>query len=161
MSARAAASHGYLVRHAKAGARERWPGPDQLRPLTGAGERQAERLHRALSAEGVGGARELRTSPYVRCRQTLEPLAAALRLPLVDDPRLAEGGSAGDVLALLAGGVTMVLCSHGDVIYEVLSVLEGMGLLGGTEARMEKGSTWVLRLIAGEVVGAHYVAPPG
>ena len=77
-----------LLRHAAAGDREHWDGDDFHRPLDARGRRQ--------SAELVGllrpfGARRVVSSPYVRCVQTVEPLAAALGLPLELDERLAEG----------------------------------------------------------------------
>ena len=44
----------HLVRHAHAGDAERWEGPDELRPLTAKGRRQAERLGASWSAPASG-----------------------------------------------------------------------------------------------------------
>ena len=56
-----------------------------------------------------------------------------------------------------AGGV---LCSHGDVITELLSRLERSGVDLGNDPRCEKGSVWALELDGEEVVTARYLPPP-
>jgi phosphohistidine phosphatase SixA len=78
--------------------------------------------------------RRVLTSPYVRCRQTVEPLARSLGLPVEERSELAEGATAEDALGLVRSldSETAVLCTHGDVVGEVL----------GEETK--KGSTWVL-----------------
>lgn len=139
-----------LLRHATAGHRK--PGvdtaEDQQRPLDERGLRQAGALP-ALYA-GFGIARVL-TSPYVRCRQSVEPLAAALGLPVEERGELAEGADDAEPRALVAevGPTVAVLCSHGDIL----------GLLLGEEP--EKGSTWVVE--AGPDGALHrraYLPPP-
>ena len=85
-----------LVRHAEAGDRHHWDGPDEQRPLSQEGRAQAEALPETLAEFGV--ARVL-SSPYLRCTQTVEPLAAALRLPVEPSDDLAEG--AGSVALLV------------------------------------------------------------
>ena len=78
----------FVVRHAKAGSRHEWDGDDDTeRPLTKPGRRQAAALAARLAGEQVTG---LWSSPYVRCVQTIEPLAEVLGLDIVTDPRLAE-----------------------------------------------------------------------
>jgi phosphohistidine phosphatase SixA len=122
-----------LLRHATAGHRNPRVGEaeDRLRPLDERGFRQANALPGLYSGYGV---QRLFTSPYVRCRQSLEPLAAALGLPVEDRLELAEGVDEAEARALVGGlaEVTAVLCTHGDVL----------GLLLGEEP--EKGSTWVV-----------------
>ncbi len=118
-----------LLRHATAGKAGTGP-EDQLRPLDERGRRQAEALVGTLADRDV---RRVLTSPYVRCRQTVEPLAGSLGLPVEERSELAEGSPAEDVLALVGSlDETAVLCTHGDVVIELL----------GEEAK--KGSTWVL-----------------
>src|SRR4249919_144735 len=87
----------YLVRHAKAGSRRDWPADDDLRPLSPAGQRQAVRIGEALADVG---ATRIVSSPFVRCRQTLDPLAQRLRLPLELSDALAEGAPLTDTLRL-------------------------------------------------------------
>src|SRR3984893_7464329 len=78
----------YLVRHAKAGSRRDWEGPDECRPLTAAGRLQAAAIAERLRARPVT---RLLSSPYLRCVQTLEPLAKELGLVVECDDDLAEG----------------------------------------------------------------------
>ena len=122
-----------LVRHATAGHRVEGTDDqdDQLRPLDDRGRRQAEGLVDALADYDI---RHVLTSPAVRCRQTVEPLAGSLGLPVVERQELAEGSTVEDVLGLVSSldGETAVLCTHGDVVGELL----------GEESK--KGSTWVL-----------------
>ena len=51
----------YLLRHAHAGNWETWDGPDEDRPLSDKGERQADRLGRFLA--GVGFEPDAMKSP--------------------------------------------------------------------------------------------------
>ena len=112
----------YLVRHAKAGSRRDWSADDDLRPLSPVGHRQAERIADALADVG---ATRIVSSPFVRCRQTLDPLAQRLRLPLELSDALAEGASLTDTLRLSRRwpAETAVLCTHGDVVGNVIDHL--------------------------------------
>jgi 8-oxo-dGTP diphosphatase len=147
-----------VVRHAKAGDRQAWTQPDHLRPLTAKGLAQADALVETLA--GFAIARVL-TSPYARCVETVAPLAATRGLPAEACDDLAEGaGTAALALVgtLAAGPATsadVVLCTHGDVLFELL---DGLGLR--TDVPMKKGSTWVLRVAGGRVVDASYLPPP-
>jgi phosphohistidine phosphatase SixA len=137
-----------LVRHATAGDRSRWHADDRLRPLDTRGRRQAEALPQALSGLPIG---RILTSPYVRCVQTVEPLAAALGIEIEETAVLAEGSARAEVLPLLstvAGGTA--LCSHGDVCHE---------LVGGR--RTPKGSAWVLDVGARGIVPVRHIPAPG
>ena len=81
----------FVVRHAKAGSRHDWAGDDDTqRPLTKPGRRQAAALAERLAGEPISG---LWSSPYLRCVQTIEPLAAARGLAIVAEPRIAEGAA--------------------------------------------------------------------
>ena len=85
----------YVVRHAKAGDRGEWEGDDRLRPLTKSGDRQAEALAAWLKKEPIDA---VLSSGYLRCVQTLEPLAAQRKLPIEPRKDLEEGagGDRGD-----------------------------------------------------------------
>jgi len=104
-----------LLRHAAAGDREHWHGDDLHRPLDARGRREAELLVALLRPFGV---RRVVSSPYVRCVQTVEPLAAALGVPLELDDRLAEGEGAAASDLIHEDGV--VSCTHGDVVRELV-----------------------------------------
>lgn len=123
----------FLVRHARAGDRDRWTGDDRLRPIDGRGRRQADAVAAPLAGYPVT---RLVSSPYVRCVQTLDPLATRLSLPVEPDPALAEGESPEAALGLIArlGPGPVVLCTHGDV----------MEALVGEGAPKKKGATWLL-----------------
>ena len=148
----------YLVRHAKAGSRHAWSGPDDQRPLTKPGRRQADALSDLLADRGVT---RLVSSPYVRCRQTVEPLGQRLRLPVDLADELAEGTPLHEARRLIEKCThePTVLCTHGDVIGELLESLAGTGLIG-PERRLEKGSTWVFEYQGDEITDARYLAPP-
>lgn len=131
----------YLVRHAKAGARGYGPA-DRDRGLTTAGWDQAQSLARWLGGAPVT---RLLSSPYLRCRQTLEPLAEATGLAVESVEWLSEGMMFDVVLDRLADVAEgTVLCSHGDVIPEVIGALIRRGTVTLGEPRWEKGSAWVL-----------------
>jgi 8-oxo-dGTP diphosphatase len=149
----------FLVRHAKAGSRSRWDGPDELRPLSQAGRRQAEALADQFPDRGVT---RIVASPFVRCRQTVEPLAYRLGLPVEPSPSLAEGTPLAEALRLVekVADQPTVLCTHGDVVEELLDHLRRVGVLHG-QPDFEKGSTWVLETDdGGGVVSAAYLPPP-
>jgi 8-oxo-dGTP diphosphatase len=133
----------YIVRHAKAGSRERWDGDDVERPLTKNGLAQAA----ALSARLEGSATPtLLSSPYVRCVQTLEPLAVALGGKVVADDRLTEGAPFEPALELVLSTPSgSVLCSHGDLIPDVIGALHRRGAHITTDADWRKCSVWVLQ----------------
>ncbi len=144
-----------LIRHAKAGDRARWEGDDRLRPLTGSGRRQAEALVEQLCDQPVG---RILSSPYVRCIQTVEPLAAARGLRVEPTADLAEGAGIGPLRRLLAEVGNAALCSHGDVIQEFVEWMHHRGV--AVDGGLAKGSTWVLDAVHGEVVAARHLPPP-
>lgn len=148
----------YLVRHAKAGSRSDWDGDDTVRPLSKKGWRQAEALSTRLAPLGVTS---LRTSPYLRCRQTLEPLGRVLGLDVVDEPALTEGGTFEPVLDLLVRAPDgAVLCSHGDIIPDTMAALVRRGCELRSEPDWRKASVWVLERGAGGIESAVVWAPP-
>ena len=149
----------YVVRHAKAGDRADWEGDDRLRPLTKSGRRQAEELAAWLKKEPIDA---ILSSPYVRCKQTLEPLAQQRKLPIEPRKDLEEGSGGESILRMVQEfkGRNVVLCTHGDLVEEFLEQLIQKGLVPKGRANMEKGSTWVVEETAGKITGARYVAAP-
>jgi 8-oxo-(d)GTP phosphatase len=136
-----------LVRHAAAGQRKQWEGDDRLRPLDERGREQAARIADVLSGFAV---ERIYSSPYVRCRETVAPLAGRLGLRIEDRDELAEGAGRPAAVALVkeVDPTPAVLCTHGDVVLALL----------GDES--EKGSTWVLEVVDGRVMRREYLPPP-
>ena len=147
-----------LVRHAEAGERAEWPGADRDRPLTDAGRAQAERLAALLDRHPVD---RVLTSGYVRCVETLAPLAARRHVSPEPVGWLEEGADPAEALTALLGGGCVVACSHGDVVSGILFELADRGIALGSTPRMQKGSAWVLEVEEGRVSSARYLAPPG
>jgi phosphohistidine phosphatase SixA len=127
-----------LVRHARAGDREAWEGDDRLRPLDRKGWKQAQGLVELLAGYPL---ERLLSSPSLRCTQTLESLASARGLEIEEVEELDEGSTRDEVVHLLAsaGSDRVAICTHGDVVVE---------LIGDT---MKKGAVEVLELEDGQV----------
>jgi 8-oxo-dGTP diphosphatase len=148
----------FVVRHAKAGDREKWTDPDELRPLTKPGRRQAEGLVDLLAGDRIT---KVVSSPYVRCVQTVEPLAKSRDLPVELDDALAEGARLEDVHALIERvGDGAVLCTHGDVFWDLIGDLARRGVSGADPDLMKKGATWVLEGDDAAFSRATYLPPP-
>lgn len=150
----------YLVRHAVAVGRSEWDGPDSQRPLTRKGERQALGLMELLMRDGVD-VRRVTSSPAVRCRDSVSPLAEKLGVAVEDRLELAEGADAEAALGLLrelaSAPGDAVACTHGDLIPEVLRRLSREGLQWDGELRFAKGSTWVLEVDGDRFTEGRYV----
>ena len=149
----------YLLRHAKAGERRLWDGEDLNRPLSTKGWKQSELLAKRLAALDVS---TLHSSPYIRCIQTLEPLAALLGRSIAIESRLCEEEPFEPVLDLLAEvPAGAVMSSHGDIIPATLMALERRGLEIRTPPDFRKAAVWVLkRNRHGAIVTATAWPPP-
>jgi 8-oxo-dGTP diphosphatase len=149
----------YVVRHAKAGTRERWTGPDELRPITPRGRRQARRLVERF--HGVEVARIV-SSPAVRCVQSVEPLAAARALEIETAPELAEGVDLAVALAFVRtlDPVPTVLGGHGREIEAMVRAFEAQGAEMTSSRGLAKGSVWVFERANDRVVSGHYLPAP-
>lgn len=152
----------YLIRHAEAGAP--WPPlEDADRPLTPRGQMQAEMLATNFAAIADSGVRVL-SSAALRCISTVTPLADQASVIVEQTSTLSEAVAPDKVVELIDGMLAdrasdVVLCSHGNVIPEVLRLL----MLRGTDlrgpGRCEKGSIWAIDLV-GNGLRASYIAPP-
>ena len=148
----------YLVRHAHAGKKAQWPGPDLARPLSAQGHKEALGLIDQLGAYPLG---RILSSPAERCLQTVQPLAARLGCPVEPEEAIGVDGSGADVLELLAGrGLDQaVLCTHGEIIGEVFDELQRTGIELSAPLQWPKGSTWVLQLDRGQRWKGTYLEP--
>jgi 8-oxo-dGTP diphosphatase len=148
----------YVVRHARAGSRQRWKKDDRLRPLSRVGRVQAQGIARGLARKPVD---RIVTSPYARCFGTVEPLAEKRRVTVELSDALAEGARASQALRLFEKLLDQnaVLCTHGDVVRDLLDHLGRHGVKL-KDHRMEKGSIWVFDASNGEITRARYLPPP-
>lgn len=149
----------YVVRHAHAGSRHGWHADDHDRPLSGKGEKQASAIADLLER---GGVRRLVSSPYLRCVQTFDAAAARLGLDIEVDDRLAEGHRGEEALELAAElrGEPAAICTHGDVLPDMLHVLATHGARFKDPLVWPKGSTWVLEWHRDRLASGKFV-PPG
>jgi len=147
-----------LVRHAHAGDKSRWQGPDSLRPLSPTGQAEAAGLVVRLEDYPIG---RILSSPTVRCQQTVQPLAHDRRLPIEPTPALAVETDPAVVLALLKDPRVpdAVLCTHGEVIGQLLVRLAADGLAVDQPLAWPKGSTWLLHGANGRLTLARYLPP--
>jgi broad specificity phosphatase PhoE len=148
----------YLLRHAHAGSKKNWEGPDDRRPLSVTGRREAAGLVVRLAALPVG---TVLSSPALRCLQTVGPLGEQRGLPVGVDGRLHVDAGVEQAAALLLGPDLgdAVLCTHGELIGELLGRLRDGGAPIAEDAEWPKGSTWVLRPDGGRVAEAAYLPP--
>lgn len=154
----------YLIRHAHAGTRL-VGARDNYRPLSDDGFRQAVALVEFFADRHVGA---VHSSPATRCVQTVEPLADALGLSVVEQPALWEDAALDDVFGLLdtLGAIGsdsqansgIVFCTHGNLIPAVIERLAG----GGSTVHgrgCERASVWMIRSDADRWVEARYFTP--
>jgi phosphohistidine phosphatase SixA len=119
----------YLIRHADAGDPEAWTGSDDVRPLSGKGEKQAKRLGRFLAELGFRPDAVI-TSPKTRARQTAEIVADSLGVEIAIDERLAGGVDVVAIEAILfdAGEPQRpVIVGHDPDLSELTSWIAGAG----------------------------------
>src|SRR5437764_9833527 len=151
----------FLVRHADAKSRANWPDDDELRPLSKKGEAQAFGLVARLDGTHV---KRILSSPAVRCTNTVEPLAAEHGVKVERTEVLREGADCVRAYELLRRLSTekgdSVLCTHGDVVPELLRIASRDGLDFQDEPRWPKGSMWAIESDGHDLTRARYLAPP-
>jgi 8-oxo-dGTP diphosphatase len=148
----------YLVRHAHAGNKHHWRGSDHDRPLSLPGQQEAHGLLTRLRDSPIT---RILTSPAVRCQQTVAPLGQRRGVPIELADALAVDAHADGLFELMADPTlrTAVLCTHGELIGQLMRHLAGGGLTVRGPLRWDKGSTWVLDTTDDVVTGARYLAP--
>jgi len=127
----------YLLRHAHAGDPLAWRGRDEDRPLSGKGERQAERLGVFLASVRFSPDVFI-TSPKVRAARTAEIVAGHLGINVTVDDRLATGFDLETLERILvdAGGPARpVIVGHDPDFSELLAILSG-----ASDLPMRKGA---------------------
>ncbi len=150
-----------LVRHAKAGHRDRFAGPDAERPLDKHGVAQVQDLTPNLAAFGP---REVYSAPPVRCVQTVRPLADQLGVEIGLEPTMSETAYAAApdaalrrIRELASPDTVRVICSQGKVIPPLLAAWAEIDGVTLPPARNRKGSAWVLSVADGRLVAADHL----
>lgn len=139
-----------LVRHGTAGSRKAWVGDDRLRPLDQRGKLQADELVEKLSFYPI---KRILSSGFLRCTQTVEPLASRLGIEIEIAKELEEGANPADLKALVntLEGEVVVLSTHGGA---------SETLLGQTAAN-KKGGVWLIRQKKAKLKPMRYLPPQG
>jgi 8-oxo-dGTP diphosphatase len=150
----------FLLRHAKAGDREAWSDDDRLRPLSGRGHLQARVLVELLRDATFD---RILSSPYVRCMETVVPIAGVRGMPVEPVEELSEAAPLDAAIALvrkhaISGALMSV---HGDVLPMLLDYYAAAGIDIPAEREWPKGCVWTLETDnTGEIVRARYTPPP-
>jgi phosphohistidine phosphatase SixA len=156
-----------VVRHADAGDKGSWTGPDSLRPLSPTGRCQAEGLVVRLQDYPID---RILSSPTLRCQQTAQPLAWDRFLDVEVVAALGVDAGPAQLRALFWNRALRdaVLCTHGETIGRLFAelVVEGLVVEGlVVESLLEgpldwpKGSTWLLQRTEQRRVYGRFLAP--
>jgi phosphohistidine phosphatase SixA len=154
-----------LVRHAFAGHKRDWRGSDLERPLNERGHEQAAGLASVLAGHKVS---RIVSSPALRCRQTMQPLAHLVEVEIETWAQLGSDGTSSDIIANCFANPAFdraVLCTHGELMEPLLNlesiraVTRRRHLSAGT--LLTKGTAWRLHLDdAGEIIRLVHLTPP-
>lgn len=141
-----------ILRHGRARARKGWSKDDRERPLTKAGEFQAEQVVPVLGAYGVT---HILTSSSRRCWRTVAPYADVAALEMEDTDDLSEEDATPEVVGeqvqgLLALREASVLCTHRPVLPLVYDAL------GLDHAALRPGAVLVVHHRKGRVVAVEH-----
>lgn len=154
-----------LVRHAKAGQRSEWTGPDADRPLESAGREQAE--HLANTLPGFQPTRVL-SAIKVRCVETVRPLADRLGLTLENDDDFSEEHHAAQPTRMAkrirrlaangaaTNGTATVVSSQGGAIPESVALLAAEDSIALDAVPAKKASVWALSFSGRRLIAADY-----
>ena len=142
-----------LVRHAKAGKRGQWPGPDAERPLEGAGTADARALCDLLSLFRPTG---VVSATPTRCQQTVAPLGLPVATDAVFDETAAPPAATAALREIAGRGGVSIVCSQGDLIPPVLATLTGRA---NPRFTTPKGAGWVLSFAGDRLINHEYLTP--
>lgn len=169
--------------HLEAVDRKEWKGVPDDRPLTPLGRKQAERIAQALAGAPIDA---LVSSPALRCRQSLEALAATTGLDVEVMPgfrdtlgyQAPEGWGSGDRADPLGGAQSagsafaalsrlherypsgrVILCSYGDIIPALLAFISGYYGVDMPPRSRRRGAVFAVGLDAAHATLATRDAP--
>ncbi|MCW2529983.1 MAG: mutT1 [Pseudonocardiales bacterium] len=149
-----------MVRHARAGKRSSWKKDDTIRPIDADGRRQAQ------SIGGFGelfGPTQIYSATPLRCRQTVEPLAQRLDLPVEHRAAFSDHDFEHDPAASIAALRQLALSRQAIVISSQGGAIPGLlDQIDPDRAPHDsrKGSIWALFFGDGELLHADYYGRP-
>lgn len=147
-----------LVRHGHAGRKDKWPGPDDDRPLSKTGRVEAKALAKLIPLFGPD---RVHSAPKARCVQTVQRVAERLRVDVRMEPILVESApldkAMGRLHEIVGEGGTAVVCSQGGLIPDLVRGLAEDSSLDVGDARSRKGSLWLLSFAGDRLIGAEYI----
>jgi len=148
----------HLVRHASAGMPDALDPNDANRPLDKLGRKQREAIRTLLMDHPIT---RIGSSNFTRCIETVQPLSERLGIPIEREAALIEGSHPHRIVGLIRDlqQEAAVLCTHGDVIGDLIGRLFAEGVPMNGPMEWDKGSIWTLRTIEGRVTAGDY-APP-
>lgn len=126
------------LRHAKAVPGEAWDGPDASRPLLQRGTDNAESIAQGLAAYQP---ERIITSTAARCVATVAPVGLITGLPVKQNEALSQDAYEAGVSKLprllakrVARKQTVILCSHGPVLPDIIDEVAELTGTPGTAA---------------------------
>ena len=151
-----------IVRHTKALERGDWDDDDSKRTLDERGLTQSEQLIQHLEPFGVD---EIYSSDYIRCVQTVTPLAQSRGLKITEIPNLNEANFGFDperaisfANAVKQDEKNILICSHNPVIPTMLRGILNTKLKNKDLIKLEPGDAWIVHRVRGEIVGLDFLA---
>ena len=133
-----------LLRHADAGDRQAWTGPDGRRVLSDLGRVQAQQLVARLGGLPI---RRVLSSPAARCLQTVGPLARALGLKVETSPLVRIGGDPVVLARYLRRADTRgtLVCTHRETVLALFAqyACAGLRYIDGI-THMPMAASWAL-----------------
>ena len=129
------------------------------------GQGSARRPKRIADQFADAGIKRVISSPSLRCRQTVEPLAERLGLEgraerCTGGGRTGRAGRSSCCTDLADEDGDAALCSHGDVIPAVVSALEAEGLDGDGTVDSAKAGAFILETDDGRISQRASTSPP-
>ena len=147
-----------VVRHAKAGKRGEWDGPDDERPLDAGGKRQAAALAPLLASFKPV---RVYAAPLVRCVDTVAQVGLPVRAETVfaEETAASPKAVADRIRSLVAECGRVVIASQGGVIPAALAALRPPNAPATATFHTPKGDAWVVSFAGTDVVAADPLPP--
>lgn len=151
-----------ILRHAKALERGDWDEADSQRSLSEIGFDQAQLMLKHLQPFALD---EIYTSDYIRCVQTVTPLAHSRGLAITEIPNLNEENFENDPQRSIAFAnavkqdeKNILICSHNPVIPTMLRGILNTKLKNKDLIKLEPGDAWVVHRVKGEIIALDYLS---